>query len=409
MMPVLPPLDPMPVPAPIWLLKVLLWVTFAVHLVLMNLTLGGSLLSAVYAFKRKDRDHDLSRALVRSLPFVMPFTITFGVAPLLFMQVLYGPVFYTASILMATPFLAIIGVLIVAYYLMYLVGWKGDRLGKLQGPIATFIFLLVGYVGFTHVHLYSLMTDPSRFKAIYLSGPGGLHLNFAEPTVIPRILHMFLGALAVSGLFVAYLGQRRLKMEPEVGRWQFKAGVTWFAAATVLNLGVGVWWLIALPREAMLLFMGGSALATGAFIGGLIFGISSVVMALLGINSLKPLPMLMGSVHSLTATIVCMVLMRDALRDALLKPVYDVWALPTAPQWVAIALFLVLFLGGLAACAWLLKVAQRARRENAAQSDDGNRGPGLTDSGLHRFSLEDSQALRGGSGSGSIPRPQGPQ
>jgi hypothetical protein len=117
--------------------------------------------------------------------------------------------------------------------------------------------------------------------------------------------------------------------------------------------------------------------------------------------------MLMGSVHALTATLVCMVLMRDALRDALLKPVYDVWALPTAPQWIVIGLFLLLFVGGVVACAWLLKIAVRAARENAARSDDGNRGPGLTDSGLHRFSAEDSQALRGGSGSGSIQRPGG--
>lgn len=407
MIPVVPPLDPMPVPAPIWLLKGLLWVTFAIHLVLMNLTLGGSLLSAVYAFKGKDRDRDVSRALARALPFVMPFTITFGVAPLLFVQVLYGPLFYTASILMATPFLAIIGVLVAAYYLMYLLGWKWDRLGRSQGWIATLIFLLLGYVGFTHVNLYSLMTDPSRFKAIYLSGPGGLHMNLADATVFPRFLHMFLGSIAVTGLFVAYLGQRRLKMEPEAGRWQFKAGITWFASATVLNLGVGAWWLISLPRDIMLVFMGGSALATGAFIGGLVCAVSALVLALMGINSLKPLPMLMGSVHALTATILCMVLMRDALRDALLKPIYNVWALPTAPQWVIIVLFLLLFVGGLATCAWLLKLSYRAFRANAARSDDGNRGPGLTDSGLHRFSTEDSQALRGGTGSGPVQRPQG--
>jgi len=407
MIPIIPPLDPMPVPAPIWLLKGLLWVTFAIHLILMNLTLGGSLMSAVYAFKGKDRDLDLSRGLARALPFVMPFTITFGVAPLLFVQVLYGPLFYSASILMATPFLAIIGVLIVAYYLMYLLGWQGDRLGKLQGPIAAVIFLLLGYVGFTHVNLYSLMTDPSRFKAIYLSGPGGLHMNLAEPTILPRFLHMFLGALAVTGLFVAYFGQRRLKMEPEIGRWQFKAGVTWFASATVLNLGIGVWWLLAIPRETMIVFMGGSALATGAFVGGLVFAISALILALLGINSLKPLPMLMGSVHTLIATILCMVLMRDALRDALLKPAYDVWSLPTAPQWVAIALFLLLFVAGLAACGWLLKLSSRAAREKAAQSQDGNRGPGLTDSGLHRVSTIDSQAMKGGFNAGPNQPPQG--
>lgn len=400
----IPPLDPMPVPAPIWLLKGLLWVTFAIHLVLMNLTLGGSLLSAVYAFKGKERDLDVSRKLAKTLPFAMPFTITFGVAPLLFVQVLYGPLFYSATILMATPFLAVIADLIVAYYLMYLLGWKWKSLGRLQGYLATFVFLMLGYVGFTFSNVYTLMTSPERFRDLYLADPTGMHFDLADGTVIPRFLHMLLAAVAVTGLYIAYLGQRRLKLEPEVGRWQFKSGITWFAGATVANFGVGVWWLVALPREGMLAFMGGSGLATGAFIVGLVAALAALVVALLGINSLRPMPKLMGAVHSLTLTIVCMVLMRDALRDQLLKPFYNVWSQPTEPQWVAIVLFLVLFVLGIAVCVWLLRAARKAVKEKGARGEEVLLGPGLMDSGLHRLSAMDSQALRGG---GPDSRPPG--
>jgi|WetSurMetagenome_2_1015567.scaffolds.fasta_scaffold20600_2 hypothetical protein len=403
----IPPLDAMPVPAPIWLLKGLLWVTFAIHLVLMNLTLGGSLLSAVYAFKGKERDLDVSRKLAKTLPFTMPFTITLGVAPLLFVQVLYGPLFYASTILMATPFLAVIGDLIVAYYLMYLLGWKGKNLGRLQGYVALVIFLLLGYVGFTFTNVYTLLTSPEHFKALYLADPSGMHFNLADGTVYPRFLHMLLAAVAVTGLYIAYLGQRRLKLEPEVGRWQFKSGVTWFAGATLANFGVGVWWLVSLPREGMLTFMGGSGLATGAFVVGIVAGLAALMLAVLGINSLRPVPKLMGAVHSLTLTIVCMVLMRDALRDSLLKPFYDVWSQPTEPQWIAIALFLVLFVGGVALCVWLLRTAGKAARAKGARGEDVLLGPGLMDSGLHRLSSSDSQALRGGAGPDSPPRPPG--
>ncbi len=406
MIPAIPLLDPMPVPAPIWLVKALLWVTFSVHLLFMNVTLGGAVLSAVYAVKGKDRDRALARTLAKLLPFVMPFAITFGVAPLLFVQVLYGPLFYTSTILMAAPFLAIIGVLIAAYYGMYLLAWKWTALGRAQGWLAAAIFMLLAYVGFTYTHVFTLMTSPDRFRAMYLAHPGGVQYFFGDPMLLPRFLHMFLGYLAVTGLMVAYLGTKRLRLEPELGRWQFKAGITWFAAATVANLGVGAWWLMALPREAMLLFMGGSALATGAFIAGLVFGVSALVLALMGINSLKPLPMLMGAGHALAVTLICMVLMRDALRDALLKPAYDVWTLPSDPQWVAVGLFLVLFAGGLGVCVWLLKLMSDAARANAAKGDDGNRGPGLTDSGLHRISAEDSQAMRGGLAPESGQRPR---
>ncbi len=392
----IPPLDAMPVPAPIWLLKGLLWVTFAIHLVLMNLTLGGSLLSAVYAFKGKERDLDVSRKLAKTLPFAMPFTITFGVAPLLFVQVLYGPLFYSATILMATPFLAVIADLIVAYYLMYLLGWKWKSLGRLQGYLATLVFLMLGYVGFTFSNVYTLLTSPDRFRALYLADPTGMHFNLADGTVIPRFLHMLLAAVAVTGLYIAYLGQRRLKLEPELGRWQFKSGITWFAGATVANFGVGVWWLVALPREGMLTFMGGSGLATGAFAIGLVAALAALMVALLGINSLRPMPKLMGAVHFLTLTIVCMVLMRDALRDQLLKPFYNVWSQPTEPQSVAIGLFLVLFVLGLAVCVWLLRAARKAAKEKGTRGEDVLLGPGLMDSGLHRLSAVDSQALRGG-------------
>ena len=183
----LPPLDAIPAPAPIWLLKGLLWATFAVHLVLMNLTLGGSLLSAVYAFRGEEKHRSVAKALAQALPFTMPFTISFGVAPLLFIQVLYGPLFYTSSILMATPFLAIIGVVIVAYYLMYLLGWRWSSLGRSQGWIAAAVFVLLGYVGFTYTHVFTLMLDPSRYRALYLASPGGLSNHFSDPTVFPRL------------------------------------------------------------------------------------------------------------------------------------------------------------------------------------------------------------------------------
>jgi hypothetical protein len=157
----------------------------------------------------------------------------------------------------------------------------------------------------------------------------------------------------------------------------------------------------------MLTFMGGSGLATGAFVVGVVAGLAALMLAVLGINSLRPMPKLMGAVHSLTLTIVCMVLMRDALRDSLLKPFYNVWSQPTEPQWVAIGLFLALFVAGIALCVWLLRAAHKAVQVKGASGEDVLLGPGLMDSGLHRLSSSDSQALRGGVGSDSTPRPPG--
>ena len=115
----IPPLDPSPVPAPIWIFKALLYTTFLIHIVLMNLVLGGSLMAVYYGFKGKEKHIDAAGVLAKMLPWAMPFTVTFGVAPLLFVQVIYGPLFYSASIPMGVPFLMIFPVVIAAYYMMY--------------------------------------------------------------------------------------------------------------------------------------------------------------------------------------------------------------------------------------------------------------------------------------------------
>ena len=47
MTPAIPLLDPIPLPAPAWLLSALLALTFTLHLIPMNLVLGGSILAVV--------------------------------------------------------------------------------------------------------------------------------------------------------------------------------------------------------------------------------------------------------------------------------------------------------------------------------------------------------------------------
>src|SRR5262245_50672909 len=118
MIPVIPDADPAGLPAPVWLLKLLLVVTFALHLVPMNLALGGGMVAVWSSLRARGRagadaaEADSHRALAAGLAKLLPvataFTITLGIAPLLFLQVLYGQLFYTSSVLMAWSWLAVI-------------------------------------------------------------------------------------------------------------------------------------------------------------------------------------------------------------------------------------------------------------------------------------------------------------
>jgi len=378
--------DLLPAPGPYWLFKALLWTTFLLHLLFMNATWGGSLLLSAFLFKGREKHLEVARSLAALLPYATAMAIVFGVAPLLFIQVIHGRLFYSASILLGAPFLLVIPVLLAAYSLLYLLRRK---LSQAWGPgpyVSLLVTALLGYVGFVQANVFALLTDPERFRQKYLDHPAGFQFNLADFTVLPRFFHVLLASVALAGLYVAIRGAKRLPADPEVGRWQFRSGITWFAGATLVNFAVGIWWLLVLPPESLRSLMGGSLLGTIAFAVGLAAGLGALVLSLLGINSVKAGAFLHAAGGCLVLTILAMVLMRDVTREAALaaqSPGRSV----EIPQWGAILLFLVLFAGGAALCAWMLARLRRASVEG--QTETAPR-PGLGDSGLHKVDPAES-------------------
>lgn len=368
MTPLIPPLDPAPVPGPILLFKILLYATFSLHLVFMNLLLGGGLLMTIYAFKGKEKHLDAARSIAKALPLSMPFAISFGVAPLLFVQVLYGPLFYSASIPMAVPFLLIFPVAILAYYAAYILSWKWDSLGAIRPWLSCGFLGLLLYIGFTYSNVFTLMLDPERVKAKYLAHPGGWQMNLAEPSLIARFSHMFIGAVSLAGLYIAYLGLRRLVAEPERGRWMFRSGATWFSGAVILQIVTGLWWLLDLPKEQMAVVLGGSPVGTALFHTGALGSVACLVLVLLTLNRMKPWRFFGTAVALFFFNLLAMVVTRDLIRDAAVEPFLDPFALPTSPQWGVLSLFLLLFVAGLATMGWLLKLATKTRQAPATKA-----------------------------------------
>src|SRR5215813_10992378 len=111
----IPPPDAFGLPAPWWLLLVLLDLTFLIHLVFMNFVLGGSIVQAAALCSRRGADNDTLVRVISSIwPIALSFTITSGVAPLLFVQVLYGQFFYTSTVLLGFAWLLILAFLLTA-------------------------------------------------------------------------------------------------------------------------------------------------------------------------------------------------------------------------------------------------------------------------------------------------------
>ncbi len=125
----IPTLDPNPLPAPYWVFKLLLIVTFFLHIVAMNFMLGGGVLALAAKWRSKNREsgNRMFFDVAKKLPVLLPATITLGIAPLLFVQVLYGQFFYTSSILMAWPWFLVLVFLTIAYYGFYYVSFQSGR------------------------------------------------------------------------------------------------------------------------------------------------------------------------------------------------------------------------------------------------------------------------------------------
>ena len=76
------------------------------------------------------------------MPVALSFAITLGVAPLLFVQVLFGHLLYSSSIVMAGWWFAIIPLLIVGYYAAYGVAFKFDGARRPVLAVVTIAVLL---------------------------------------------------------------------------------------------------------------------------------------------------------------------------------------------------------------------------------------------------------------------------
>ena len=164
---IIPALDPMPLPAPFWLFKLLLVLTFFLHIVVMNFMFGGGLIAAFSGLFRKKNESDqrLFNDIVPKIPSLLAATITLGIAPLLFVQVLYGQFFYTATIIMAWPWFLVLVLLMFAYYGFYIVALKQDKTSRGIGWVMLISIFFIFLVGFFYSSNFTLMESPATWSA----------------------------------------------------------------------------------------------------------------------------------------------------------------------------------------------------------------------------------------------------
>ncbi|MBI2505977.1 MAG: hypothetical protein HYW07_22405 [Candidatus Latescibacteria bacterium] len=362
--------DPIPVPGEIGLILFLLYLTFSIHVVLMNILLGGLVLTFVSELvsrhsgspECRHRHEHLAERLSHILPFAVSLTITFGIAPLLFVQGIYGQFFYTSSVLMAWVWLGVLLLILIGYYSLYLYTRGFARFARRRYwfiGISLAMFLMVAFI---YVNNLTLMQTPQKWLGIYTGTQGsGWHWNLDEATLWPRYLHFALSAVAVAGMMVLGLGLR----ERDEARAAFMCrwGGSWFLGATALQIGVGLWFYYAIPGHLRAIFLDQEGAARILFVSAHVF--FTVGALCIGLASFGRAGARTGwtGIGLILAGIAEKVINRDQLRQAYLGQVgWNFTTLQTAPQHDVIALFFVFLVAGLGLLAWVIA---RYRRETA--------------------------------------------
>lgn len=348
MSPTLPALAGAALTAPWGVFEVLLLVTFAAHLLVMNVALGGTLL----AFCSPGPRRGAAGALAGRLPTAVAVTVNLGVPPLLFASVLYGQYLYTAAILSATTWVSFFLLVMVAYGLLYRFQSRFQAAGAtLLSGLAAVLLLAASLI---MTNIATLMIRPEAWKAASAMPTGGF-LNLADPTFLPRWLHFVLASLAVAGLFLALIKSRAAGRGDADARKSLDLGLAWFTRATLVQLAVGTWFLLALPGDVRHLFLTGNASATAVLAVGALLALMALVHGFRGRPGRAALYMV--------AAVCFMVAVRDLVRRACLAPFFLPESLPVVPQYGPFVMFLASLLVVVGSIVWLVAVHRRAGKE----------------------------------------------
>ncbi|MDR2755225.1 MAG: hypothetical protein LBC20_05910 [Planctomycetaceae bacterium] len=112
-------------PAPLFLfVQFFKVVGFVLHLIPMGLWFAGLPIAVFCALWNCKHSRHYSQRMFGQFPIIMALGINFGIVPLLFLQATYYKSFYTATILMAWHWIAVIPILIIGYYALYLAAFS---------------------------------------------------------------------------------------------------------------------------------------------------------------------------------------------------------------------------------------------------------------------------------------------
>lgn len=355
--------DPMGVPFYPIVFQGLGILTFALHIFFVNLVFGGAALAAWGHFRADERWQVLSRMLAKATTINISIAIVLGVAPLLFVQVIYDPFWYTSNLLSAWWAIIFLAVLILgalSMYVFYLKRKGGTRRAGGFGLLAAACIPCAALI----IHVLSMQTlYPDQWLGWYVSGlqmnTGGWGFHTLQ---VSRLLHFLVPAFLNTGIFLmlyAWYFKPRQDLDQAYLTWAAHLGLCLARYAAIATALVGIWWLVGVPAEFR--FLTDHSLIAG-------YVLTVLLIILLFKAQQDPFGYApIAAVLSLL-TILIMSVARESLRMSYLEPFgYAVRDYPLTVDWGSTMLFVVTFVGGIGVIAWLLAIAFKAGRGEFVQ------------------------------------------
>ncbi len=352
--------------------QALLSSAFLLHLLVMNVMLGwviiaflGHASKTAAAMNSCDNSYDSNQLISRKLPFTIAFTINFGVAPLLFLQALYGHFSYTSSALMAVFWLSIIGLLILAYYAAYIYNLRFEAMPGLHTTLTGGIALFLLIIAFLFTSNMSLMVNPESW-ARYFDHPEGMLLNMGDSTLLPRYLHTVFASVAVGGLALGLYHDWQGRRGDPAAAAQIATDMGWFSWATIINFGVGTWYFGGLPAPIRTV----TGATTAFLLLFLLIGIGAAIFSVIYGFQYRVRP----AAYAVLTSIICMVTVRELVRRQTLAPWFSTADLTVVPQYSPLLVFLLIFAAGLALIWYMIRlVFPSAGRAHTITGQEENR------------------------------------
>ncbi len=321
--------------APLWLITMLHIATFTLHLIAMNFMVGGVIVILFGKFNDRWNDPAVQQ-LVKLFPSAMAATVTFGVAPLLFLQLVFGRLVYSASIVSAWFWLMIVAVVIIGYYFLYGAAFAGKERGKRIRTCLTISLFCFIYVSFIYSSVFSMAERPELLKMLYAGNQSGLVINPDIGSYIVRWLHTLTGAVMTGSFFTGWIGRNSVEIF-NVSRKFYLYGM---AAAMISGLG----YLMTLG-DYIVPFMNSAA----PFL--LLISVILSLGSLLFFFRKQFIP----AGLMLLISFVGMVTTRFIVRLIQLKDIFDPAAIPVKPQWTIFAVFIICFVAAIVLLWYMLK------------------------------------------------------